>query len=297
MSWHASSARAPVPGPSDDRPEFAGSVALITGGGSGIGLAAARTIAARGGRVVVADLAVGDVPRGITGVTTDVTDRCAVEAAVDKTVRLYGGVDILVNNAAIPAAGTVADNSDEEWARVLDVNVLGLVRASRAALPFLARSSAAAIVNTASVAATNGMPGLALYSASKGAIRALTMAMAADYVGCGIRVNCVSPGTVDSPWIMRRVDGAERPEALLSALEARQPTHRLVTMQEAAEAIVYLASPRSRSTTGTDLTVDGGLTRLRVPHAGIGDLGQISRADSVPDTVTPGHDPEPARPR
>src|SRR5207253_4575671 len=139
------------------------------------------------------------------------------------------------------------------------VNVLGAVRVSRAALPHLRVSPSATIVNVASIAATNGLPQRALYSATKGAVQALTMAMAADHVREGIRVNCVNPGTADTPWVGRLLDVAADPEAERAALEARQPMGRLVSADEVASAIAYLASPLSGSTTGTALAVDGGM--------------------------------------
>ena len=125
------------------------------------------------------------------------TDDAAVRAAVAEAGRALGRLDIVVNNAGIGAAGTVEDNDDDEWHRVLDVNVLGIVRVTRAALPLLRQAARdrgqAAIVNTCSVAATAGLPQRALYSASKGAVYSLTLAMAADHVAEGIRVNCVNP--------------------------------------------------------------------------------------------------------
>ncbi|MDX6362066.1 MAG: hypothetical protein QOC85_1069, partial [Streptomyces sp.] len=169
-----------------------------------------------------------------------------------------------VNNAGIGAQGTVEDNDDEQWHRVLDVNVLGMVRATRAALPRLRESAHAAIVNTCSIAATAGLPQRALYSASKGAVLSLTLAMAADHVREGIRVNCVNPGTVDTPWVGRLLDAAPEPAAERAALEARQPTGRLVSAAEVAGAIAYLASPLSGATTGTALAVDGGMQGLRL---------------------------------
>lgn len=135
--------------------------------------------------------------------TADVRDDGSVRRAVAEAAERLGGVDVLVNNAGVGAQGTVADNSDEEWMRVLDVNVVGMARVSRAFLPHLRRSRAAAIVNTCSIAATAGLPQRALYSASKGAVLALTRAMAADHLREGIRVNCVNPGTADTPWILR----------------------------------------------------------------------------------------------
>jgi NAD(P)-dependent dehydrogenase (short-subunit alcohol dehydrogenase family) len=157
----------------------------------------------------------------------------------------------------------VADNDDAEWQRVLDVNVVGMVRASRAALPWLKSSERAAIVNTGSIAASAGLPDRALYSASKGAVQALTLAMAADHLGDGIRVNCVNPGTADTPWVQRLLDQADDPDGERAALEARQPLGRLVTAGEVAAAICYLAGPEAASTTGTVLAVDGGMQGLR----------------------------------
>lgn len=138
----------------------------------------------------------------------------------------------------------------------------------RAALPALRESDSASIVNTCSVAATAGLPRRALYSATKGAVQSLTLAMAADHVREGVRVNCVNPGTVDTPWVGRLLDAADDPQAERDALAARQPSGRLVSAEEAAHAIVYLASPLSRSTTGTALAVDGGMQGLRLRPAG-----------------------------
>jgi 2-keto-3-deoxy-L-fuconate dehydrogenase len=243
--------------------EFAGFVAAVTGGASGIGLATAVLLAERGARVAVLDLEPGGAPEPLVGIGCDVTDAAAVDAAVAEVVRRLGGLDVLVNNAGIGAQGNVADNDDAEWARVLDVNVVGIARVSRAALPHLRRSGRAAIVNTCSIAATAGLPQRALYSASKGAVLALTRAMAADHVAEGIRVNCVNPGTVDTPWIGRLLARAADPAAERAALAARQPTGRLVSAEEVAQAIAYLAGPHAGSTTGTDLAVDGGMSGLR----------------------------------
>ncbi|HET6547063.1 MAG TPA: SDR family oxidoreductase [Solirubrobacter sp.] len=235
--------------------------AIVTGGASGIGRAAAELLRSRGARVIVFDR---DVEPGDDALRVDVTDAAGVASAVEEAARRLGGLDVVVNNAGIGAQGTVADNSDDEWHHVLDVNVLGMVRVARAALPHLRESSCAAIVNTCSVAATAGLPNRALYSASKGAVLALTMAMAADHVGEGIRVNCICPGTADTPWIGRLLDAADDPEAERAALEARQPIGRLVSAGEVAGAIAYLASPASSSTTGTALFVDGGMQGLRL---------------------------------
>lgn len=244
--------------------DFDGLVAAVTGGGSGIGQAIATLLQERGARVAVLDLDPSGAPEGALAVKTDVTDDASVRAAVETVVSELGGLDVLVNNAGVGAQGTVADNDDEEWRRVLDVNVLGMVRTSRAALPHLRRSDAAVIVNTGSIVATAGLPQRALYSASKGAVLALTRAMAADHLAEGIRVNCVNPGTADTPWIGRLLAKADDPAAERAALEARQPHGRLVSAEEVAGAVAYLASPTSGSTTGTAISVDGGMQDLRL---------------------------------
>jgi NAD(P)-dependent dehydrogenase (short-subunit alcohol dehydrogenase family) len=237
--------------------------AVVTGGASGIGLATASALAAQGASVAVLDLDPGGVPHPLLALKADVADDTSVRAAVAAAATHLGGLDILVNNAGIGAAGTVEDNPDEQWHHVLDVNVLGIVRTTRAALPYLRRSPHAAVVNTCSIAATAGLPQRALYSASKGAVLSLTLAMAADHVREGIRFNCVNPGTADTPWVGRLLDAADDPEAERAALNARQPMGRLVTAEEVAAAIVYLASPAAASVTGTALAVDGGMQGLR----------------------------------
>jgi 2-keto-3-deoxy-L-fuconate dehydrogenase len=245
-----------------DPQDFDGLRAIVTGGASGIGLATARRLAAGGAQVGLLDLAASG-PAQFLFAQASIADDNAVRSGVSALTGAMGGLDILVNNAGIGAQGGVEDNDDAEWARVLDVNVTGLARVSRAALPLLRRSAEPAIVNVSSVAATVGLPQRALYSASKGAVLSLTLAMATDLLAEGIRVNAVLPGTADTPWIGRLLASAPDPAAERAALEARQPHGRLVAPEEIADAICYLASPASGSTTGTWLTVDGGLTRLR----------------------------------
>ncbi|MFI2315350.1 short-chain dehydrogenase [Streptomyces sp. CB00072] len=249
-------------------PPLSGLRAVVTGGASGIGLAVARMLDAHGVAVAVLDRNADAVPGTLTALRADVGDDASVRAAVGAAASALGGIDILVNNAGIGAAGTVEDNPDDQWHDVLDVNVLGVVRTTRAALPHLRRSEHAAVVNVCSIAATAGLPRRALYSASKGAVLSLTLAMAADHVREGIRVNCVNPGTVDTPWVGRLLDAADDPAAERAALSARQPTGRLVSAEEVAAAVVYLASPAAGSVTGTALAVDGGMAGLRLRPAG-----------------------------
>ena len=235
---------------------------LVTGGASGIGAATAARFEEEGARVVVLDR---DPAEGFASVLADLSDDTSVRAAVAEAVETLGGLDVLVNNAGIGATGNVADNDDEEWHRVFDVNVLGVVRTTRAALPALRASEHAAVVNTCSIAAWTGLPQRAVYSATKGAVQALTLAMAADHLADGIRVNCVNPGTADTPWVQRLLDASADPAAERAALAARQPTGRLVSAAEVAHAIVHLADPRSSATTGVALAVDGGMHTLRLP--------------------------------
>ncbi|WP_328607321.1 SDR family oxidoreductase [Amycolatopsis sp. NBC_00345] len=243
--------------------EFEGLVAAVTGGASGIGLATAQLLAAKGARVAVLDLKPDDVPEPLTGFRCDVASDAEVTSAIDAVAERFGRLDVLVNNAGIGAQGDVTANSDDEWHRVFDVNVVGMVRLTRAALPHLKASPSAVVVNTCSIAAWAGLPSRALYSATKGAVLSLTLAMATDHLPDRVRVNCVCPGTADTPWVGRLLDTASDPAAERSALAARQPMGRLVTAGEVANAIAYLASPLSSSTTGTALAVDGGMYGLR----------------------------------
>jgi 2-keto-3-deoxy-L-fuconate dehydrogenase len=245
--------------------DFDGMVALVTGGASGIGAATAELLAEPGARVAVLDLDPEAADARHLRLACDVGDRASVDGAVGRVAADLGGLDVVVNNAGIGAQGDVAANDDDEWRRVLDVNVVGIVRVTRAALPHLRRSARAAVVNTCSVVATLGLPNRALYAASKGAVLALTLAMAADHVGEGIRVNCVTPGTAETPWVGRLLAAADDPDGELAALRARQPLGRLVAAGEVAAAIAYLASPQAGATTGTALAVDGGMAGLRLP--------------------------------
>ncbi len=246
--------------------DYDGLVALVTGGASGIGAATVRLLASRGAQVAVLDRDPGEADVAALSVPCDVTDPQAVTAAVDAVAARFGRLDVVVNNAGIGAQGDVGANDDDEWRRVLEVNVLGIARVTRAALPHLRRSPHAAVVCTSSVLAVVGVPQRALYSASKGAVLALTLAMAADHVQEGVRVNAVIPGTADTPWVGRLLDSAPDPEQALAQLRDRQPLGRLVSADEVAQAIAYLGSPLSGSTTGTALTVDGGMTGLRLPR-------------------------------
>ena len=172
---------------------FKGLTAVVTGAGSGIGLAVARALHSEGARVFGLDLEQGEMSAVATWIPCDVGDPAHVKTAFELIAQQTDTVDILANNAGISAVGTVEDSTEDEWQRVLNINVIGISRVSTAAMPFLRKSASPAIVNTCSIAAIVGLPQRAVYSASKGAVMSLTLAMAADGIKEKIRVNAVNP--------------------------------------------------------------------------------------------------------
>ncbi len=245
--------------------DFEGMVAVVTGGASGIGAATVTELAARGAEVYVLDrVASTNDHDNVHSLVGDVTADADIASAMAAIEAAHGQLDVVINNAAISAVGDASANDRDEWHRVLEVNVVSTARVTAYALPMLAKSARAAVVNVSSFGALVGIRNRALYCASKGAIDALTLAMAADHLADGIRVNAVAPGTADTPWVSRLIAASEDPDAALTALRARQPLGRLVSATEIAWAICYLASPNSGSTTGTILPVDGGITGMRL---------------------------------
>jgi meso-butanediol dehydrogenase / (S,S)-butanediol dehydrogenase / diacetyl reductase len=249
--------------------KLAGRIAIITGAGSGIGHEAAKLFAQEGAFVVVADrngAAAAQVAAEIAGqggkaepLVVDVARESEVKTMVETVVARHGRLDILVNNAGYGFAGTVVTTSEQDWDALMAVNVKGVFFGCKHAIPVMERQGGGVIVNTASAVANVGILDRAAYVASKGAVQALTRAMAIDHVGAGIRVNCVAPGTIESPYfteILKAPDAA----ALRRGLEQRQAMERLGQPVEIARAMLFLASDDSSFCTGSTLTADGGWT-------------------------------------
>lgn len=236
---------------------FSGRSALVTGAGSGIGAAVARRLAAEGAHVILADVALDsaeelarELGSDARALQLDVRDEEQVAPAMTD-------LDVLINVAGVGSTTAAPDTPLEVWENVFAVNARGTFLCCKHAIPGMVARGRGSIVNVASVAALVGLRNRAAYCASKGAVVALTRALAVDHVADGIRVNTVCPGTVDSPWVRRLVE--ESGESL-DALRERQPMGRLGTPEEIAEAVAYLASDRAAFVTGTVFAIDGGLT-------------------------------------
>ena len=228
-------------------------IVVITGSAGGIGTAINQRFRQDQDIVVGLDLADG----------FDLAQPQQCDKAIAQVIAEYGRIDVLCNNAGISSVGDVVDSTLDDWQRVFAVNVFGIANMSRAVLPHMRTQGSGFIVNTCSIAATVGLVERAVYSASKGAVLSLTKAMAADEIANNIRVNCVSPGTVASPWVELLVATTPDPSQTMESLRKRQPMGRLVECEEVAEAVFYLASS-STFTTGMELLIDGGISGVRI---------------------------------
>lgn len=240
---------------------------IITGSGAGIGKEAALMFAKEGAMVAVNSISESakDVFEEIVSaggkaifVQADVSTTEGAQKLVNEATAAFGGVDILVNNAGIVPEGSVETTTEDEWDHAMAVNVKSVYLVSRYCMSHL-RQSKGCIINTSSALALKGVAGRAAYAATKGAVLSLSRSMAKEYVGEGIRVNCVSPGTVMTPSFEKRVQNAPDPKQAMKDFISRQPLGRLCSTYEAASAILYLASDKAGFMTGSNILLDGGL--------------------------------------
>ncbi|HKI46281.1 MAG TPA: SDR family oxidoreductase [Balneolales bacterium] len=240
---------------------------IVTGAASGIGKAIAERFAQEGARVLVLDVnpeaaqkTARELGDNAIAMPVDVTNAAQVEAAVNNVNEQWGGIDVMVNNAGVGVAAKTAETSEDDWQRVIDVCMKGTFLGMKYVIPIMQKQKSGSIINMSSVAALVGVGDRAAYCAAKGGVMALTRAAAVDHAGEGIRVNCIAPGTVDTPWVQRITQGYDDPEAARAAMKARQPHGRLVAPEEVAAMAVYLASDEAGSTNGAVMVVDGGWT-------------------------------------
>ncbi len=240
-----------------------GKVAIVTGAGSGIGAATARRFHAEGAKVVLADISgaqegiAKELGDGALAVHTDVSNGSSVQSLIDTTMQTFGRLDVLYNNAGIDGEiAPVADMSEEGWDQVQAINLRGVFLCMKYGIPAMLESGGGSIINTASMAATVAFPQMASYCAAKGGVIMLTKTAAAEYAGQGIRVNAISPGTIQT------VITESLPQDMITAIIGRNPVGRIADASEVASLAVFLASDESGFITGVDYLIDGGYTLL-----------------------------------
>lgn len=240
---------------------------IVTGAGAGIGKAIAARFIQEGATVLVADVDVqaakgtaAELGDRALAYHVDVREASQVQAMVAHARQTWGGLDVLVNNAGVGVAGTVEETTEEDWQRIIDITLKGTFLGMKYGIPAIRESGGGSVINIASIASLVGLAGRAAYSAAKGGVLALTRAAAIDHVGEGVRVNCIAPGTTDTPWIDRITASNVDPKAAKEAMRARQPHGRFVAPEEIAAMAAYLASDEAGSVIGAAMIVDGGMT-------------------------------------
>jgi len=247
--------------------ELEGRVAIVTGGNSGIGKAISELFAKEGAKIMIADLQDSGVAGQIASkggtamfLKTDVRNLEQVKKLIDQTLVEFGKIDILCNDAGVEQNRPITETSEEEWDKILDTNLKGVFLTSKFAFPYLTKSQSGTIVNIASQLAEAALPGRAAYCASKAGVVMLTKVLALEYSSYGVRVNCVSPGPIQTPMLDRTSDLNKDPVEARRVLISKVPLGRTGAAGEIAQAVLYLVSGRSSYVTGHNLVVDGGYT-------------------------------------
>ena len=251
---------------------FANKVVVVTGGGAGIGGACSQAFAAEGASVVVADVNEANANGAVEAITQAGGTASAVIADVSKiddakriaqhAIDQYGGVDVLVNNASIQTYGTVVDTDEATWDRTININLKGMYLVSKYCVPEMIKRGGGAVVNLASVQGITTQPNVVAYTATKGAIIAMTRTMALDHAADGVRVNSVSPGSVDTPMLRWAANlfVPDNPEGAVEEWGKLHPLGRVAKAQEVAHVVLFLASADASFVTGANVVVDGGLS-------------------------------------
>ncbi len=242
--------------------------AIITGAAAGIGDATARLFAREGARLTLVDT---DVTRLdalteeleaestiVLEIVGDVSKDAVCRSIVDRTMSSFGRLDVLFNNAGIVINGTLVDCTEEDWQRTMDVNLKSMYMLCRSAIPAMQSQGGGSIINMSSVAGPTGVSNRGAYSVSKAGVIGLTKSLAADFVKEGVRVNCICPGTVDTPSLRQRVASSADPEGAMRSFLARQPMGRLGRPEEIGAMALFLACDDSRYMTGQAIVMDGG---------------------------------------
>lgn len=240
-------------------------IAIITGAGSGIGKATASRFATEGASVIIADInaekgeAAASEIDNATYLHVDTTNESSVHAMATRVIEQFGQIDILFNNAGVSGVGRLHELNEQDWDRIIEVNIKGVFLSSKAVLPYMIKAKSGTIINMSSCIAEIGLADRASYATTKGAVLALTKSMQVDYAGDNIRVNALLPGTIMTPFVEDYLSNSQNPNEAIAKIKNRQLSGELGTAEDVAHAALFLASEESRFMMGSPLYIDGGV--------------------------------------